>query len=341
MAPATPGPSHQPQEKHSIQWSTVEYGRPHGSKALRNHTYSYSQISTARRSQTQTLPPRVENQAGTPTQHALVPVTPTTHHETTNKNGTQVTTESNLSSTTLARTSPIFRFADDILLVSGSLKHTTTMLDKLIAATTAHGLQLHTRKRKSSPTRHQNLQKRNTVAVQVLNIEIPPREGKTKYLGQLTPFKNAVQIELDTRIKCAGATFTSHRQELTSPTYSLRDRLKLFDATVTRSILHASGTRTVTDEMKKKLETTQRRMMRMIIQTKTSTGKCPAAAHAASVDNTAHAEHHDPHSEREDDATEPTHQGLNEHAESSDADSRPLLRRSSSRRSKRRAGTMG
>ena len=35
------------------------------------------------------------------------------------------------------------RFADDILLISGSLKHTTTMADDLTTATTAHGLQLH------------------------------------------------------------------------------------------------------------------------------------------------------------------------------------------------------
>ena len=51
-----------------------------------------------------------------------------------------------------------------------------------------------------------------------------------------------IAIEFEHRIKCARATITSHRQELTSPKYPLRDRLKLFDATVTRSLLYASGT---------------------------------------------------------------------------------------------------
>ena len=79
----------------------------------------------------------------------------------------------------------------------------------------------------------------------------------------------------------------SHRQELTSPTYPLRDRLKLVDATVKPSLFHASGEGTITEEMKKELQTTQRRMMRMIIQTNRKTGKCPVAAHAASVDDIA------------------------------------------------------
>ena len=82
---------------------------------------------------------------------------------------------------------------------------------------------------------------------------------------------------------------------------------KLFDATVTPSLLHASGTWTMVEEMKKKLQTAQQRMMEMTVQ-------CPAAAHAASVDPTtvaraasvdvtADVEPHDPDSEPENDTT--------------------------------------
>ena len=64
--------------------------------------------------------------------------------------------------------------------------------------------------------------------------------------------------------------------------------------------------------------------MRMVIQTKRNTVKCHAVAHAASVDDTADGEPHDPNSEPEEDTTEPNHQGLNEREESShDADSNP------------------
>ena len=52
---------------------------------------------------------------------------------------------------------------------------------------------------------------------------------------------------------------------VTSPIYPLRDRLKLFDATVIPSLLYGSRTWMTTEEMKNKLQTTRRRMMRVII----------------------------------------------------------------------------
>ena len=137
---------------------------------------------------------------------------------------------------------PNLRFADDINLFSGSLKHTTTMLDDLSTATKAHGLQLHPTKNKPSPTRHHKPGKDNTVAAQRMSIDILPPEVKNKYLGQLINFKSAVRDECERCIKCAWVTFTSHRQELTSPKYPLRDRLKLVDATVTPCASGEEGT---------------------------------------------------------------------------------------------------
>ena len=80
--------------------------------------------------------------------------------------------------------------------------------------------------------------------------------------------------------------------------------------------------------MKKKFQTIQRKMMRMIIQRKRQAGsRCTAAqAASASVDVTADAEPHDPDSEQEGDTTEHNNQHLNEHEESShDADSNPCF----------------
>ena len=53
----------------------------------------------------------------------------------------------------------------------------------------------------------------------------------------------------------------------------------------------------MTEEMKK-LQTTRRRMMRMIIQTKRQTGEAHAAAHATSVDDNADVEPRDLDSEQ-------------------------------------------
>ena len=111
----------------------------------------------------------------------------------------------------------------------------------------------------------------NTVAVQGMNIKILSL-SKRRTSRVCTPHQMRV-----------GNILTSHRQELTSPKYPLRDRLKLFDATVTLSLLYASGTTTMTEDVKKKLQTTQRRMMRMIIQTKRQAGTSCAAAQAANA----------------------------------------------------------
>ena len=67
------------------------------------------------------------------------------------------------------------------------------------------------------------------MVVQGVNIEILPPEEEVKNLGHPITFKNAEQVELEHRIKCAWATFTNHRQELKSPKCPLRDGLKLFD----------------------------------------------------------------------------------------------------------------
>ena len=145
-------------------------------------------------------------------------------------------------------------------------------------ATTAHGLQLH--RENNIHLQHDiNTQKSNTVAVQAMNIEILPPEGKIKYLGQFVTVQS--KVESYHRITCAWATFKSHRHELTPPRYPLRDRRKQCDATVRPSLLCASGTWTMTEEMKKKLRKTQRRMMKMIIQKRENQQKVSAAEDAA------------------------------------------------------------
>ena len=61
------------------------------------------------------------------------------------------------------------------------------------------------------------------MAVQGMNIEIPAPEGKTKYLGQLITFKNAVQVEFDhqtTRLNTTTKTSTSTKKAAPASTIS-------------------------------------------------------------------------------------------------------------------------
>ena len=95
--------------------------------------------------------------------------------------------------------------------------------------------------RVASSTVHQM---RNTEWYDILSFETPsrcrcfdmfgfilPPEGNIKHLTKFITFKNAVQVELDHRIKCTWVTCSS-QQELTTPRYQLEEKPQRFDATV-------------------------------------------------------------------------------------------------------------
>ena len=75
-------------------------------------------------------------------------------------------------------------------------------------------------------------------------------------------------LEIESRIRAAWATFHKYRQELTSKKYMLNHRLRLFDATVSPTLCYAAGTWTLSKEHERMIQSTQRKMLRLIIQTK-------------------------------------------------------------------------
>ena len=100
-----------------------------------------------------------------------------------------------------------------------------------------------------------------------LDIEILAKSESVKYLGQRISFYQQETIEIS-RIRAAWATFRKYRQELTSKKYMLKLRLRLFDATVSPTLCYASGTWSPSREHERMIQSTQRKMLRLIIQTK-------------------------------------------------------------------------
>ena len=74
--------------------------------------------------------------------------------------------------------------------------------------------------------------------------------------------------EIKSRIRAAWATFHKYRQELTSKNSMLKHRLRLFDATVSPTVCSAAGTWAPNKEHERMIQSTQRKMLRLIIQTK-------------------------------------------------------------------------
>ena len=91
-----------------------------------------------------------------------------------------------------------------------------------------------------------------------------------RYLDQTITFQQQETTEISNRIRAAWATFRKYRQELTSKNYMLKHRLRLFDAAITLTICYASGTWTSTKEHERMIQSTQRKMLRLIIQVKTN-----------------------------------------------------------------------
>ena len=72
--------------------------------------------------------------------------------------------------------------------------------------------------------------------------------------------------ELTHRINCGWAKFHAQKKILCSKHYPLQDRLRLFEATVTPSVLYACGGWTMKASRENSLRVAQRSMLRRIVQ---------------------------------------------------------------------------
>ena len=158
------------------------------------------------------------------------------------------------------------RFADDVLLFSTSLNKLRDMLCEFKISTEAVGLGIHPHKTKILS--HQDKVKAKEIDVDNIRIEILGKTASARYLGQKITFEDQETEEIKNRLKASWAAFHKYRQELTSKDYRLCHRLRLFSMVVTPTMTYASSTWTLTLKHEKMIKTAQRKMLRLIVQTK-------------------------------------------------------------------------
>ena len=158
------------------------------------------------------------------------------------------------------------RFADDVMLFATSKEQIRKMMSEFKKATEKVGL----RKDEDSqqPEHHQLGHKKKHLEVGDMSIEILTRNESVKYLGQRISFYQQETTEIKSQIRAAWATFHKYRQELTSKNYMPKHRLRLFAATVSPTVCYAAGTWAPNKEHERVIQSTQRKMLRLIIQTK-------------------------------------------------------------------------
>ena len=155
------------------------------------------------------------------------------------------------------------RFANDVLLVATSKADISKMLTHVMEAGQKYGLKINFEKTKILTWDHYR-HSCTELALGEHSVKILPEEEAEKYLGRKLSFKSSCQVELQNRIDAAWAAFHVHKGELCCKHYSLKDRCRLFDATVSPTLLYGCAAWALTPNMVRMLQTQWRRMLRYV-----------------------------------------------------------------------------
>ena len=157
------------------------------------------------------------------------------------------------------------RFADDVILVAQQRADIRKMLVDLQTFSRKYRLKIHLGKTKVM-TWNALVCGSPFVLLGGDRVEILEETCSERYLGRKLCFSSSMETELNNRIAAGWATFHKHKGELCNKFYRLEDRVRLFESTVTPTVLYASATWALTQCMERKLITARRRMLRYVFR---------------------------------------------------------------------------
>ena len=149
------------------------------------------------------------------------------------------------------------------------------MLSDLIVAAAERGLHVHPDKSKVLTNAWVTSTRKVPQDLKVgdSSFEVLDHDGSIKYLGRKVSCCDPHEVELSNRMAAAWATFSKHKEELTDRRYALKDRLRLFSATVTACALYSCEVWALRQDQQGRLRTTQRKMLRMVLNAKRHVAK--------------------------------------------------------------------
>ena len=110
--------------------------------------------------------------------------------------------------------------------------------------------------------------KRMEATIDNIRVEVLPVKECAKYFGRTITFEQQETTEIKSRVRAAWASFTKCKQELKSKSYLLRHILCLFNLVITPTLTYACGTWTLSQEHERLIRSTQRKMLRLVVQRK-------------------------------------------------------------------------
>ena len=156
------------------------------------------------------------------------------------------------------------RFADDVLLVATSKGDVAKMIADLDREASKFGLKMHAGKTKIltsvASLRH------SPVSCAGKDVQILQAGESERYLGRKLSTDDYHNTELNNRLASGWSAFFKLKGALCNRNVPLKDRIALFDSSVTPCVLYACGTWTMTASRDHKLRCTRRRMLRWMIR---------------------------------------------------------------------------
>jgi len=160
------------------------------------------------------------------------------------------------------------RYADDIMIYAKSLPELVRMLDALTEELARVGLQLNAKKTKILTNDEARSHDDTPAFVDTSGgmLDLLPSTTAHKYLGRHICGRPQMrgEVELNHRIAQAWGKFHQHREALLNRNVPVWLRLKLFDATVSPTILYGMAVLPLTVSQLQRLDAVQRRMLRNI-----------------------------------------------------------------------------
>ena len=157
------------------------------------------------------------------------------------------------------------RFADDCMFFAQSRLDAEKMLRAFIAVSKEYGLKVHAGKTRVMTWNHLSRERR-TLNLDQAVFTILEETDSERYLGRKLSFYNCHSTELHHRLAAGWSKFHSFRSELTSASYSLRSRLRLFETIVSTTVLFGCSTWALTRSLLHSLDIVRRKMLRYVLR---------------------------------------------------------------------------
>ena len=155
--------------------------------------------------------------------------------------------------------------ADDCMTFAQSRLDAEKMLRASIAVSKEYGLKVHAGKTKVMTWNHLSRERR-TLNLDQAVFTILEETDSERYLGRKLSFYNCHSTELHHRLAAGWSKFHSFRSELTSASYSLRSRLRLFETIVSTTVLFGCSTWALTRSLLHSLDVVRRKMLRYVLR---------------------------------------------------------------------------